>query len=178
MIGHESHNLSNQAAIYKQGKALKTMITLVLSLENTDKVILIGHSMGGLSIREYLQRTDDGTTGTPHTWWVDPNDSIGHKVAKVVTTGTPHGGSNYLNLLQSLIPDPNSEAIRDLRYKYLSYLSEPPDPSTDNGVYLFGGTETFNDMHTQGFYNYDINCDGDEIDQIYGINSWISQAGK
>ena len=177
MIGHEAHDLSNQAAIYKQGKALKLMITLVLSLEDADKVILVGHSMGGLAIREYLQRTDNSLPTGQHIWWVDPLDPIGHKVAKVVTTGTPHGGSNSWNIPMDLFPDEDSEAVRDLRYKYMSLLSDPPNPANDNGVYLFGGNENFIDMHLQGFYNYDINCDGDEIDQIYGINSWTSHAG-
>ncbi len=64
-----------------------------------------------------------------------------------------------------------------LRYRYLSFASEPPNPATDNGVYLFGGNEDFNDMHQQGFYNYDINCDGNENDYIYGISSWVASNG-
>ena len=134
MIGHESHYLSNQAAIYKQGKALKIMITLVLALENTDKVVLIGHSMGGLAIREYLQRTNDGTTGTPHTWWINPSFEDGHKVAKVVSIGTPHLGSNVT--LLGIIPliNESSEAVRDLRYSYLFGTVQAP--------FLFGGNES------------------------------------
>jgi len=75
--------LSNQSAIAKQGVALKVVIQHVLSLTGRDKVILMGHSMGGLASREYLQNPDN---------WTDPY--INHHVAKLVTTGTPHGGSN------------------------------------------------------------------------------------
>ena len=38
---------SNQSAISKQGKALQLVIEIVLQLTNRDKVILLGHSMGG-----------------------------------------------------------------------------------------------------------------------------------
>jgi len=43
---------SNEAAIYKQAYALSKMIDKVLSVTGADKVILVGHSMGGLAIRE------------------------------------------------------------------------------------------------------------------------------
>lgn len=45
---------SNQAAIIKQGYALSEIIRDVLAITQRDKVILVGHSMGGLAIREYL----------------------------------------------------------------------------------------------------------------------------
>lgn len=162
MIGHESHDLSNQAAIYKQGKALKLMITLVLSLENTAKVILVGHSMGGLAIREYLQRTIDGTTGTSHTWWINPNPG-GHKVAKVVTIGTPHLGSN--STLGGIWPglDENTEAVRDLRYSY--------NFGTIIAPYLFGSLES---IVPNLFYNKDVNCNGSESDVITGVSNGTS----
>ena len=59
---------SNESAIYKQGGALAIAIRKILEKTQAEKVILVGHSMGGLAIREYLQRTDDGTTGSLHTW--------------------------------------------------------------------------------------------------------------
>lgn len=113
--GHSNHNLSNQAAIYKQGTALKEMIKSVLAIENSKKVILIGHSMGGLEIREYLQRGFDGTINGRGTNWVDQIEPDGHRVIRVVTLGTPHLGSNHTgSALSQLLSGVNesSEACR------------------------------------------------------------------
>jgi pimeloyl-ACP methyl ester carboxylesterase len=140
-------NLSNQSAIAKQGKALKRVIMEVMQLTGRDKVILMGHSMGGLAAREYIQNPSN---------WVDTN----HHVAKIVTTGTPHGGSNVwgpdLSLISSTLPDPQSEAVRDLR---TSYYYSPYAP----GVFLYGGIESnyiMHDMYLNNFYNVDVNCNG------------------
>lgn len=84
---HSTHTQSSQSAIFKQGFALGRMIEAVTSLEQASKVILVGHSMGGLAIREYLQR-GNGIN------WVDQSSTVGHKVARVVTIGTPHRGCN------------------------------------------------------------------------------------
>ncbi len=179
---------SNQSAIFKQGYALKAMINEVLQFTGAKKVILVGHSMGGLAIREYLQRTNDGTLNSARRWWIDPSDSqFGHKVARVVTIGTPHLGSNAYfdptsplskirpnSIQDEFPPDKNEEAMRDLKYSYDSYpgcnLLKPV------GIYLFGGGEeclkstTFN----QTFVNTDINCNGSEKDFIPGINAYNS----
>ena len=61
---------------------VKWAIYYVLQLTGRDKVILMGHSMGGLAAREYLQN--------PSNWQLDGQTHV----AKLVTTGTPHGGSN------------------------------------------------------------------------------------
>ena len=45
-------------------------------------MILIGHSMGGLCAREYIQN---------ESLWINNN----HHVAKLITSGTPHGGSVF-----------------------------------------------------------------------------------
>jgi len=168
LAGHETHYLSNQAAIFKQGKALRKVIEAVLEEESeegrqTDKVILVGHSMGGLAIREYLQR-GNGIN------WIDPNVSDGHKVAKVVTIGTPHRGSNAnkfgIEEIFSKVNN-NSEAVRDLRYYGLNFT----------GVYLFGGYEydlnnPLGDLIPENlFYNHDIDCNtSPNSDLIIGIN--------
>ena len=140
-------NLSNQSAIAKQGKALQNVIQEVMQLTGRDKVVLMGHSMGGLAAREYLQNSSN--------WQIDGQ----HHIAKLVTTGTPHGGSNVnypdLTWFTSLIPDKYSEAMRDLRTKY-SLSLEP-------GVFLRGGIESQNIMNDIGlpgnnFYNFDVNC--------------------
>ena len=173
----------NQSAIYKQGKALGKMIEAVLVHVNSadgspdieiDKVILVGHSMGGLAIREYLQRAD--TSGF-HPWWVDPSDSSGHKVARVVTVDTPHFGSNIWtdptlrDSTRSIIPDGNGESIRDLTYHYDSY-PQCPDDDSEWGIYLFGGSEYCIEgtWINPTFHNVDVNCNGSEDDNIIGIN--------
>ncbi|MEO6694609.1 MAG: pre-peptidase C-terminal domain-containing protein [Ignavibacteria bacterium] len=142
---------SNKSAIYKQGYALKKCIDSVLNVSGADKVILVGHSMGGLAIREYLQRLNEFGK---HSWWVDSLDETnGHHVAKVVTYGTPHSGTNFG------IGTTTTEAARDFRYSYTGGITAP---------YLFGN----NEINVPGtFYNKDVNCDGDEADLIVGINN-------
>jgi len=156
--GHDANNLSNQSAIFKQGYALKQVIQSVLNLEvQAEKVILVGHSMGGLAIREYLQRDYNYN-------WLDPNSSDGHKVAKVITIGTPHRGSDITLVVDRLLDgllglDVQSEAVRDLRWDNSILRFD--------GKYLFGGNE--NDI-VKSYYNYDINCNGTIGENISGLN--------
>ncbi len=165
---------SNQSAIFKQGFALNIMISEVLDYTGADKVVLVGHSMGGLAIREYLQRTDGQGT---HVNWQNPWVPDGHRVARVVTFGTPHLGSNTS-------PDPtksntpsatgNSEANRDMLWEYDSY-NFCEDSAVYKGIYMFGGYEHCIESESgllgnSTFDNVDINCDGDHDDYITGIN--------
>jgi len=135
---------SNQSAIVKQGIALKAAIKKVLAVTGSDEVVLVGHSMGGLASREYLQNSTN--------WQADGK----HHVAKLLTVGTPHGGSNAWTFG---IVDGYSEAVRDLRWSYSNGAS---------GVYLFGGNER--DISTIGFYTIDVNCNGIIGDNIVGLN--------
>lgn len=148
---------SNQAAIAKQGMAIKDAIEVILTLTGKSKVVLFGHSMGGLASRDYLQN--------PSKWQADGQ----HHVAKLITTGSPHGGSNFgFGALSSVVGiDEGSEAVRDLRTSYFW--------SGDDGRYLFGGTEiqNFFNMNDSLFYNFDnvdINCNGSEGDNVTGLN--------
>lgn len=164
---------SNEAAIYKAGVMLKNCISAVLAANpDKKKVIIVGHSMGGLHTREYLQRLDSG--GTP-LWWVDPSSPDGHKVARVLTNVTPHLGSNTFGNVNSIkdekeevsrdgFPDINSSAARDLRYNWsCGFLGL----STCTAAYLYGGEEGA----SYGYWHEDVNCDGDEDDfDIIGIN--------
>ncbi|MFZ4670829.1 MAG: alpha/beta fold hydrolase [Flavobacterium sp.] len=150
--------LSNEAAIAKQGVALKLAIQMVLLKTGRDKVILMGHSMGGLAAREYVQN--------PSNWQPDGN----HHVAKLITTGTPHGGYTGTN---NPFTAGRTEAYRDLRkeYSYTGY----------EGVYLYGGYENssiIKNVLLFPFYNVDVNCNGIDEDNTYitGLNykTWIS----
>jgi len=168
--GHSTHNFSNQAAIYKQGIALKSMIQAVLEIEDAEKVVLVGHSMGGLEAREYLQRGFDGTSSGRGTNWVDQTSEDGHKVAKLITLGTPHLGSNHTGGILSAIlngADEKSEACRDLRYPY---STGGPFPVTIPAPFLFGGIESSFQWSSTP-YNKDVNCNSSQSDNIIGLNS-------
>ncbi len=172
---------SNESAILKQGYALGKCIEKVLAANpDKDRVILVSHSMGGLEAREYLQRrTPEQPSGTPR-WWVYPNQTGGHRVAKLITMATPHRGSNTLgNISPSKepsqppqnkdgLPDLASEAVRDLRYSYgCGFLNLFNCP----GVYLFGGDENDFSVLPFPFWNEDVDCDGDETSpDVTGIN--------
>jgi pimeloyl-ACP methyl ester carboxylesterase len=149
---------SNQSAIVKQGIALKRAIQYILDVTGRNKVVLAGHSMGGLTSREYLQNVSN--------WQVDGQ----HHVAKLLTVGTPHGGSNTsfgpLSPIAGALGavDESSEAVRDLRYSYISGSA---------GVYLFGGVESAITMSNfpSSYHNYDVNCNGTNNNLITGLNS-------
>jgi pimeloyl-ACP methyl ester carboxylesterase len=145
---------SNQAAIFKQGIAIRQAIKYVLAATGKDKVILFGHSMGGLAARQYLQNQNN---------WQSDNK---HHIAKLITSGTPHGGSNTTFPGGSVFAgvDEGSDAVRDLRTSYF-YSGNP-------GVYLFGGTENSSVMFDRldGFYNYDVNCNGATGNNVVGLN--------
>lgn len=154
----ETNVLSNQAAIAKQGAALKKAVERVLQLTGKDKVILVGHSMGGLCSREYIQNT--------FNWQADNR----HHVAKLLTVGTPHGGSNASDNPIAVFTsvDRQSEAVRDLKTTYYY--------SGDAGKFLFGGNEVLNsssmndNSYSPDFYNLDVNCNGTTGDAVQGLN--------
>ena len=158
--GAFGHSESNEAAAVKQGAALGAVVADVVAWTGAPYVVLVGHSMGGLAIREYLQRR--GPDGAP-SWWVDPSDpDRGHRVASVVTYGTPHGGSNasLLGLEAFVGVNPNSEAVRDLKYSFVS--------SGQTAPYLWGGTEGIRAW--PAYHNNDVNADGDADDVVAGLN--------
>ncbi len=155
---YDKNNLSqsNQAAIVKQGYALSIAVREVLNQTQAQRVMLLGHSMGGLVAREYLQN--------------QIYDNATSDVAKIVTIGTPHNGSNYgdvdINALKQFGKDIRSEAVRDLRTSYKNGKS---------GVYLWGGYESSSYMQIgltgiAEYYNLDVNCNGRTGDQITGLN--------
>lgn len=146
--------LSNQSAIYKQGYAVRDAIHKIMQKTGKNKIILVGHSMGGLASRQYLQNTSYYQTDGKH------------HVAKLVTVGTPHGGSNAsLGGLEGFVGlDDYSEAIRDLRTTYWSITNAIP------GTFLFGGIESLIQNYDT-YYNYDVNCNSTQNDAIVGLNA-------
>jgi pimeloyl-ACP methyl ester carboxylesterase len=174
IIARESQ--SDQAALVKTGYALQQCIQQVLAATGAEKVILFGYSMGGVVIREYLQRRINGSP----RWWVDPQAADGHRVAKVVTLCSPHLGCDALKWIPGvskdadstqadvLLVNSSSEAVRDLRTTYASGTQSV-------GVYLFGGYE--GGLNTNwllsGWHNGDVDCNGRETDTVIGINQGI-----
>lgn len=163
----DNNTMSNQSAVVKQGYALKLAISRVLNATRADNVVLLGHSMGGLAIREYLQNSSN--------WQPDGR----HHVAKLATIGTPHRGSDtsggiLTNAFSS--KDENSESVRDLRESYFySNCTRGGQLIKCPGVYLWGGQETRSWMKTNvlggsSFYNIDVNCNGNTGDNITGLN--------
>ena len=150
--------LSNQSAVAKQGAAVKVAVQRVMAVTGKDKVILVGHSMGGLASREYIQNS--------YNWQADNQ----HHVAKFLTLGTPHGGSNASDIPGSFLTgtETRSEALRDLKITYY-YSGEP-------SRFLFGGIEINNSSnmneHLFGpdYWNIDVNCNGTIGDNIVGLN--------
>jgi pimeloyl-ACP methyl ester carboxylesterase len=164
-VGANSDGLfSGQAAAAKQGLAIADAIAEILEATDAPKVVLVAHSMGGLGAREYLQN--------PGYWPVDVNGNAHHRVAKLITSGTPHSGSNFtvgwledLGDLFGFDIEQRSDAVRDLRTSYF-YSGDP-------GIYLFGGIEddwVMWDFLFQNFWNVDVNCNGNEGDLIVGLN--------
>ncbi len=94
---------NNESSIVKQGALVGKAIAAILAANPTKKkVILVGHSMGGLASREYLQRTVNNNATSAPRWWVNPAAADGHKVAKLLTVGTPHRGSNTMGNASNL----------------------------------------------------------------------------
>lgn len=154
--------LSNEASIVKQGVALKYAIQIVQQKTGKNKVIIMGHSMGGLCAREYIQNP---------SIWTEPN--VNHHIAKLITTGTPHGGYTGTNAGIATGINSSSEAYRDLRKEYTW--------SGSVGAYLYGGIENQTNIDNSffsDFYNVDVNCNGINGDNsmIVGLNykTWIN----
>ena len=169
----QGESSSSEASAFKQGYALGKAIDAIRVASGKDKVILVAHSMGGLAAREYLQRK----VSNQHPWWVEPLAPDGHKVAKLLTVGSPHRGSNsgnsvadnvYLrNKFLSFGMDLRSEAVRDLRYFY--NVESADQPVVNNSAYLYGNSEDLI-VNDPPFYTNDVDCNGTALESIEGIN--------
>ena len=138
-----------------QGGELAVIIQAVLDANpGAAKVLLIGHSTGGLAAREYLQglaRVFDSSTAIPYR----------DDVARLITIGTPHQGSFWAETCHvnfdifdifdkvgicDLLPyhiDSNSVSIRDLQpsssaLDVLNDLTTHPLPANVSYVSIIG----------------------------------------
>lgn len=149
---------SNQAGIYKQAEAIGIAIDEVLDATGVEKVILLGHSMGGVACRAYLQNDEHWQTNH-------------HRVAKLVTSGSPHVGFELGSKLWKWPAafqgvDTDGEAMRDLKNQHTGFLSSTP------GVFFWGGEEDQDYMYDDIFYwwNVDVNCNGYTGELVTGLN--------
>ena len=166
---------SNQAAITKQGKAIGIAVNSILEATGKSKVVLIGHSMGGLAIREYLQNSIHWLTTVPSSL-ITGFYSYNPCVAKLITVGTPHCGSDIEYAGLDWLGDDGvvtevratSEAVRDLRsrYDFFGFASTP-------GAFIWGGIESQNYMDDNlcsSWDNVDVTCNGITGESVTGIN--------
>lgn len=141
---------SNQSSIAKQAYGLSLAIDSIKHKTGANKVILVGHSMGGLAAREYIQSYSN-------------ND-----VAKLITIGTPHKGADITKAPDFLLSwpgvDGQSDAVRDLRATFDKAFS------TISGLYLFGNGVTSESTIPDHYYTKDVNGNGGENDLIQGLN--------
>lgn len=86
--------------IARYGDQVQAAVDEILAVTGSERVVLIGHSQGGLSIRAYLDRHGDA------------------KVAKIITLGSPHRGT----FLARLAVGPNASDMRE-GSEWLSGLS-------------------------------------------------------
>lgn len=149
---------SNQSGIYKQGEAIGMAISKVLQSTGKSKVILVGHSMGGVACREYLQNEEH---------W----GAASHRVAKLLTSGSPHVGFDLGSkifkdgaLLQGI--DTDSEAVRDLKNRHTGFLEWVP------GVFFWGGLEDQDYMYDDIFYWHNVDCNSNGMvgETVLGLN--------
>jgi len=82
-----NYNRNNQdLTFFEQGFELAKIISAVKLANSASKVILVGHSMGGLAARAYLQ-------GLAYMDGLNPPYPIPGDVHTLITVGTPHQGS-------------------------------------------------------------------------------------
>lgn len=116
-----------------RAEQLLTHIDDILAKTGKKKVILIGHSQGGLDARAVAVKAPD-------------------KVAAIVTVATPHYGSPVADIALGLVDDPNASAIIDALVKLLGgplYDQIGNETSISKALYLFSqpGITEFNKTH-------------------------------
>ncbi|MHB1953043.1 MAG: Ig-like domain repeat protein [Sulfobacillus sp.] len=82
--------------IYQKGNELAHIIWKIKDITGAPRVIVVGHSMGGLDARAYIEglASPNGTTDQPIPYFND--------ISALVTLDTPHGGSLLAGLSASV----------------------------------------------------------------------------
>ena len=142
---------SQNLSFARQGAELAVIIQAVLNVNpGKTKVILIGHSMGGLAARAYLQGLAQVNTSSSRI-------PYRYDVAQLITIGTPHLGSSLADFCSNLSSvckswgfdetsiaiqslRPNSEAFGPTLPLGLNNLTSNPLPLTVSYVSIIGTT--------------------------------------
>jgi pimeloyl-ACP methyl ester carboxylesterase len=133
--------------IWEKGDELAWVITAIKQITGVPKVFLVGHSMGGLDARSYLENLGSFASHKPG------NDS---DVVALTTIDTPHLGSP-LAAISAIIPDvlscgydssedveelvPNSSMMNSLNYNDGQAQDIPTTVSFDSMVNYVDGTD-------------------------------------
>ena len=104
---------SKNTSFFAQALQLKEIVNAVTKLTGKDKVVLVGHSMGGLAARAYVQFFNDNkvygiiTIGTPHlgAYPITNMGNIGNWLTGSVAAQLQYG-SNDLKLLNDFTNHP------------------------------------------------------------------------
>ncbi|MBK8251951.1 MAG: alpha/beta fold hydrolase [Polyangiaceae bacterium] len=115
---------------FRSDQLIEIIENEILTETGHDKVILIGHSQGGLDARAVAAKRPD-------------------LVAAVVTVATPHQGSRVADIALGLVDDPEAAAVIDAMVKLLGgplYDQVGDETSLAKALYLFTqpGIQEFN----------------------------------
>ncbi len=120
----------NRSSSAEQMTALKTRVEAILAETKTSKVILVGSSRGGLSIRNYLQN-GGGASKVSHAILAGvPNHGV--VASDTMLVGSEFNGSSSFLKALNAIPD---EVVKGVRYLTLRSDSQDKFASPD-GRYL------------------------------------------
>jgi pimeloyl-ACP methyl ester carboxylesterase len=99
--GYETFDATNVAnvPIYQKGDELAHVIWTIKKITGAPRVIVVGHSMGGLDARSYIEGLASPTASSSDT------DIYLDDIAALITLDTPHGGASIVSILEnSLFP--------------------------------------------------------------------------
>ena len=147
---------NNQLTYDAQGFQLAKTIENIKDITGVTDVILIGHSMGGLASRAYIQNENS------------------NNVKKLITIDTPHLGGKTFSKVGAGFYLGGKNASVNLAYdsQALSQLND-----TDNVAGKYDGIEVYHLGYSDGLDGLDILDRGSHYDESDGIVDIASQMG-
>lgn len=169
--GYPSQNLSFE----QQGRELQTIVKKILDLTGESKIILVGHSMGGLAVRSYLQ--------------LFKAENVEH----AVFVATPHQGSElanadskvlevFYNLAKSRNLSRNSMAVKSMApsgpaiLELNSFSKNPISPDTKLTTIIVEDTSSFEGLFAKNIPNDQVVAvSSADLTQVPGAQTLIPQ---